>query len=113
MPAAGSRPDRLSAVSEPKERVQRHIVEQMGDCVPVVPLLDVPDPDHAGPGLQGGRVGGLLCPLFPPLAVALGGAGGEGGGGVGGKSGRQGAAVAGGGREAPHVAGTRCPRLAR
>ena len=53
-----------------------------------------------------------LCLLLPPLAVTLGRAGGQGRGGVGGKSGRQGAAVGGGGREAPH-ADTRCPRLAR
>ena len=36
---AGSRPDRLSAESVPQERVQRHTVEQMGDVVPVVPVL--------------------------------------------------------------------------
>ena len=44
VPAAGSRPDRLFAVSGPQERVLRHTVEQMGDCVPVVPSLDVPVP---------------------------------------------------------------------
>ena len=44
VPAASPRPDWLSAVSGPLERVQRHTVEQMGDCVPVVPLLDVPVP---------------------------------------------------------------------
>ena len=38
---ADTGPDPLSAVSWPKERVHRHTVEQMGDCVPVVPLLDV------------------------------------------------------------------------
>ena len=41
VPAAGSRPDRLFAVSGPQERVLRHTVEQMGDCVPVVPSLVV------------------------------------------------------------------------
>ena len=41
-PVAGSRPDRLSAVSVPQERVQRHTVEQMGDVVPVVPVLIAP-----------------------------------------------------------------------
>ena len=40
----GSRPDRLFAVSGPQERVQRHIVEQMADCAPVVPMLDAPVP---------------------------------------------------------------------
>ena len=45
VPAArGSRPDRLSAVSGPQERVPRHIVEQIVDIVPVVPLLHVPAP---------------------------------------------------------------------
>ena len=44
VPAASSRPDRLFAVSGPQERVLRHTVEQMGDCVPVVPSLDVPVP---------------------------------------------------------------------
>ena len=44
VPAAGSWPDRLFAVSGPQERVLRHTVEQMGDCVPVVPSLDVPVP---------------------------------------------------------------------
>ena len=34
VPAAVSRPDRLSALFGPQERVQRHTVEQMGDCVP-------------------------------------------------------------------------------
>ena len=40
--AAGSRPDRLSAVSGPQERVLRHTVEQMADSTPVVPMLDAP-----------------------------------------------------------------------
>ena len=45
MPAArGSRPDWLSAVSGPQERVPRHTVEQIVDIVPVVPLLHVPAP---------------------------------------------------------------------
>ena len=39
----GSRPGRLAGV-RPQERVQRHTVEQLADCVPVVPLLDVPVP---------------------------------------------------------------------
>ena len=44
VPAArGSRPDRLSAVSGPQERVPRRIVEQFVD-LPVVPLLHVPEP---------------------------------------------------------------------
>ena len=38
--ASGSRPDRLLDVSGPQERVQRRIMEQIVDCVPVVPLLD-------------------------------------------------------------------------
>ena len=41
---SGSRPDRLSAVSGPQERVPRHIVEQIVDTVPVVQLLHVPVP---------------------------------------------------------------------
>ena len=44
MPAASSRPDRLLDVSGPQERVQRRIMEQIVDCVPVVPLLDAPVP---------------------------------------------------------------------
>ena len=40
----GTRPDRLSAVSGPQERVPRRIVEQIVDIVPVVPLLHVPEP---------------------------------------------------------------------
>ena len=45
VPAAmGSRPDRLLNVSGPQERVQRRTMEQIVDCVPVVPLLDVPVP---------------------------------------------------------------------
>ena len=44
VPAArGSRPDRLSDVSGPQERVPRHTVEQIVD-MPVVPLLHVPAP---------------------------------------------------------------------
>ena len=43
VPAAGSRPDRLAGF-RPQERVQRHTVEQLADCVSVVPLLDVPVP---------------------------------------------------------------------
>ena len=42
VPAAGSRPDRLSAVSGPQERVLRHAVEQMADSTPVVPMLEAP-----------------------------------------------------------------------
>ena len=42
--ARGSRPDRLLDVSGPKERVQRRIMEQIVNCVPVVPLLDAPVP---------------------------------------------------------------------
>ena len=40
----GSRPDRFFAVSGPQERVQRHIVEQMADSAPVLPMLDAPVP---------------------------------------------------------------------
>ena len=40
----GSRPDALLAASGPQERVLRNTVEQLVDCVPVVPLLDVPVP---------------------------------------------------------------------
>ena len=43
-PAAGSRPDRLSAVSGPQERVQRRSVAQIEVTVPSVPILDVPVP---------------------------------------------------------------------
>ena len=40
----GSRPDRLSAVSGPQERVVRRTVEQIVDCVPVVPLFHTSEP---------------------------------------------------------------------
>ena len=43
-PAAGSRPDRLSAVSRPQERVLRRSVAQIEVTVPSVPILDVPVP---------------------------------------------------------------------
>ena len=39
----GTRPDRLVDV-RPQERVQRHTVEQMGDVVPVLPVLIAPLP---------------------------------------------------------------------
>ena len=39
--AVGSRPDRLSPVSGPQERVPRHTVEQIVDTALVVPFLDV------------------------------------------------------------------------
>ena len=42
--ASGSRPDRFIPVSGPQERVPRHTVEQLVDCVPIVPLLDAPLP---------------------------------------------------------------------
>ena len=42
--ASGSRPDRLLDVSGLQERVQRRTMEQIVDCVPVVPLLDAPVP---------------------------------------------------------------------
>ena len=43
-PAAGSRPDRLSAVSGPQERVQRRSVALIEVTVPSVPILDVAVP---------------------------------------------------------------------
>ena len=44
------RPDRLASVSGPQERVQRHIVEQVVDSVPGLPVLDalVPQGIHFG-----------------------------------------------------------------
>ena len=42
--AAGSWPDRLSAMSGPQERVQRRSVAQIEVTVPSVPILDVPVP---------------------------------------------------------------------
>ena len=39
----GSRPDRLAGV-RPQERVPRHIVEQIVDSAPVLPLLHAPVP---------------------------------------------------------------------
>ena len=42
--AGGSRPDRLSPVSGPQERVQRHFVEQLVEPVRRVPVLDAPVP---------------------------------------------------------------------
>ena len=66
-PVAGSRPDGLSAESVPQEGVQRHTVEQMGDVVPVVPVLIAPVP------LLGScEVGCALRrwePLPPPVRV--------------------------------------------
>ena len=38
--AGGSRPDGLAPVSGPQKRVLWHTVEQLADCVPVVPLID-------------------------------------------------------------------------
>ena len=43
-PAAGSRPDRIAALSGPQERDLRRTVEQIVDAVPLVPLLDDPVP---------------------------------------------------------------------
>ena len=43
VPAAGSRPDRLSAVSGPQARVQRRTVQQIVDFAPL-PTLDDPAP---------------------------------------------------------------------
>ena len=43
VPTAGSRPDRLSAVSGPQARVQRRTVQQIVDFAPL-PTLDVPAP---------------------------------------------------------------------
>ena len=42
--AAGSRPDRLSTVSGPQERVQRRSLAQIEVTVPSVPILDVAVP---------------------------------------------------------------------
>ena len=57
-------PDRLSAVSGPQQWVQRHTVEQMGDCMPGLPVLDAPVPqvEHL--------VGVLMMPVteVPKLA---------------------------------------------
>ena len=82
VPAAGSRPDRLSAVSGPQERVLRRTVEQIVDCVPVVPLLHTSEPqivdsvvdvlkilDHSLPGGKAGkatRVPWLFMRHAPP-----------------------------------------------
>ena len=41
VPAAGSRPDRLSGV-RPQERLQQHPVDQIVDTAPALPILDVP-----------------------------------------------------------------------
>ena len=43
VPAAGSRPDRLFAVSGPQDRVQRGTVQQIVDIAPL-PILDYPAP---------------------------------------------------------------------
>ena len=43
----GSRPDRVSDVSGPQERVQRRIVQQTIDVVPL-PMLDAPVPQMVG-----------------------------------------------------------------
>ena len=42
--AGGSRPDRLASVSGLQERFRRHIVEQIVDSVPGMPVLDAPVP---------------------------------------------------------------------
>ena len=65
--AAGSRPDWLSAVSGPQERVLRHTVEQMVDCVLDVPIFEAPVSQ-----LGCGEEGGVLShwePLPPPARV--------------------------------------------
>ena len=66
-PVAGSRPDRLSADSVPQERVQRHTVEQMGDVVPVVPVLIAPVPLLGS--CEVGCALGRWEPLPPPVCV--------------------------------------------
>ena len=82
VPAAGSRPDGLSAVSGPQERVLRRTVEQIVDCVPVVPLFHTSEPqmvdsvvdvlkilDHSLPGGKAGkatRVPWLFMRHAPP-----------------------------------------------
>ena len=43
-PAAGSRLDRIAALSRPQERELRRTVEQIVDAVPLVPLLNDPVP---------------------------------------------------------------------
>ena len=54
----GARPDRLAGV-RPQERVQRRTMEQIVDCVPVVPLLDVTVPQ-----MVSGEVADVLGPCF-------------------------------------------------
>ena len=82
VPAAGSRPDRLFAVSGPQDWVQRRTVEQIVDCVPIVPLLhtselqmvdsvvEVPKIlDHSVPGGKAGSALALCVP-WPSALLA-------------------------------------------
>ena len=84
MPVAGSRPDRLSAVSGPQERVLRRTVEQIVDCVPVVPLLHTSEPqmvdsvvdvlkilDHSLPGGKAGKAHQGALALYAPCPPSL------------------------------------------
>ena len=67
--ASGSRPDRLTNVSGPQERVLRHTVEQIVDSVPWSPVLNAPVPQ-----MGCGEVGDVLGrgePL-PPHEQAAG-----------------------------------------
>ena len=58
VPAAGSRPDRLSAVSGPQARVQRRTVQQIVDFAPL-PTLDDPAPQMV-----------VQLPDVPPLLLS-------------------------------------------
>ena len=67
-----ARPDWLTPVSGPQERVQRHIVEQVADSVPGLPSLVAPVPLMGGAG--SGEVGDVLGrwePLPPHARVRV------------------------------------------
>ena len=63
----GSRPDRLAGV-RPQERVPRHIVEQIVDSAPVLPLLHAPVPQTVD---SVGEVLKILNELVPDVEQVI------------------------------------------
>ena len=59
----GLRPDRLFAVSGPRDWVQRRTVQQTVDAVPLVPLLDDPVPQTVEQLVDVLRFFNTLCPV--------------------------------------------------
>ena len=62
VPVAGSRPDRLAGV-RPQERVQQHLVDQIVDTAPALPILDVPVPLMGEQVVDVLRFFDTLCPV--------------------------------------------------